>query len=86
MKTVIVLNNNKKIKVKNMVLEDSLKVSFNISAVFIGWFSSSNTALKEGYFQSWFRKSRKFTFNSNIAPTYTIKDNKLTVTAELEEI
>lgn len=85
MKTYIILNNNKKIKVKNMVLEDNM-VSFKLETIYYNVFNSSNTALKEGYFQSWFRKSKKFIFDSETVPTYKVKDNVLTVISKLEEV
>ena len=83
-KVVIVLNNGEKITSKKIKIKD-LDIEFETKLKFYGYFSDPKTALKEGYFKSWFKKSRVFTFDSNVIPEYEINNLKLTVKTKLEE-
>lgn len=83
-KVVILLNNGEKITSKKIKIKD-LDIEFETKLKFYGYFSDPKTALKEGYFKNWFKKSRVFTFDSNIIPEYEINNLVLTVKTKLEE-
>ncbi len=84
-KTYILLNNNRKIKVKNLEIKDK-KISFEIGLKYFNYFSSEETALKEGYFKRFFSKSNSFVFDNEEVPEYEVKNNKLKITALIEEL
>lgn len=83
-KTVIILTNGEKITLKKIKIKD-LDIEFETKLNFYGYFSDPKSSLKEGYFKSWFKKSRTFTFDSNVIPEYEISNLKLTVKTKLEE-
>ena len=85
MKPYIKLNNNKVIKVKDInILEN--RVTIILPLKYFNYFSSEETALKEGFFKGWFTRSNSFNFNSDIAPEYEVCNGLLRVLTETEEL
>jgi len=81
----IITNNNKKIKIKNLIL-DGTEVSFEVNMKYIGTFSSQESSLKEIIYKKLFSKPIKINFDSEVAPEYKIVNNKLIISTEIEEL
>lgn len=83
--TYVILNNNKRIKIRNLVIND-INIEFTVHPKYFGYFSSTDTMLKSGYFKGIFRKFGYFNFDQNISPSYSVNKNKVTVETNIEEL
>ena len=87
-RTYIILKNGKKIRVKDLSLEDSTgKITFTVKLKYYAYFNSEETSLQEGFFKGLFYESIHFIFDQDSIPTYEVKLNEKVVhiSATIEE-